>query len=309
MVAIAMRYLENRDDAEDVTQDALLKLWAMREMLRESEVDRLAFMVLKHLCINELKKREYKKSNNVVSIDSIDVALDPDNPQEIEERERQLMMAVDKLPSKQRQLLHMRYIKGKDVHTIAQITGSSEGSIKMALSRVRNKIYKLMTAVVAAICALVFPWLVDGGGDGVLVAQGVEQTTRPAMPPDASGPTATADSVCSTAAVVSDEIISQPTDLPRPRPMAIADSGGAEGESDSVASDGVVAEPASGAEQFVAVNEMGSLDRVALLAELQSSSPDNVYAAESKLPVSDISNRDRLRNMTLAIISSTLTNR
>lgn len=33
MVAVATRMLDNRDEAEDVTQDALLKLWAVRKKL------------------------------------------------------------------------------------------------------------------------------------------------------------------------------------------------------------------------------------------------------------------------------------
>ena len=161
MVDVATRYLDNHDDAEDITQDALLKLWVMHEMLRESEVDRIVFTVLKHLCIDELRRREYRKGKQTLSIDSIDVAVEADNPQEIEEREKQLMIAVGKLPSKQRLLLQMRYIKGKDVCTIAQITGSTEESINMALSRARNKVYKFMAVVVAVVCLALFPMLWD----------------------------------------------------------------------------------------------------------------------------------------------------
>lgn len=157
MVAIAMRYLGNYDDAEDITQDALIKLWAMHEMLRESEVERIAFAVLKHRCIDELRRREYRKGRQTVSIDNVDVAMESVDPREIEEREKQLMIAVGKLPSKQRLLLQMRYLSGKDVHTIAQITGSSEESINMALSRARNKVYKLMAVVVAVVCMALLP--------------------------------------------------------------------------------------------------------------------------------------------------------
>lgn len=157
MVAIAMRYLGNHDDAEDITQDALIKLWAMHEMLRESEVERIAFTVLKHRCIDELRRREYRKGKQTVSIDNIDIAMESVDPHEIEEREKELMIAVGKLPSRQRLLLQMRYINGKDVHTIAQITGSSEESIYMALSRARNKVYKLMAVVVVAVCMVLLP--------------------------------------------------------------------------------------------------------------------------------------------------------
>lgn len=171
MVAVATRYLENHDEAEDITQDALLKLWFMHEMIREEEVDRLAFTILKHLCINELKKREYRKQDQRVGIDTIDLPLEADNPHEVEEREQQLMKAVSKLPSKQRMLLQMRYINGKDIGTIAQLTGSSEDSIHKALSRARNNIYKYMAAVVVAvICAGVFTFLWQKPAEEQIVA-------------------------------------------------------------------------------------------------------------------------------------------
>lgn len=170
MVAVAARYLDNPDEAEDITQDALLKLWAMREILRESEVDRLAFTILKHLCVNELKRREYRRANLSVDIDSIDVAMETDNPQEIEEREQQLMAAVNKLPSRQRLLLEMRYIKGKDVRTISVLTGSSEESINMALSRARSKVYKIMAAVVVAVVLALFSMLWDYDANKDIIA-------------------------------------------------------------------------------------------------------------------------------------------
>ncbi len=305
MVAIAMRYLENRDDAEDITQDALLKLWAMREMLRESEVDRLAFMVLKHLCINELKKREYKKSNNVVSIDSIDVALDPDNPQEIEERERQLMMAVDKLPSKQRQLLHMRYIKGKDVHTIAQITGSSEGSIKMALSRVRNKIYKLMTAVVAiVICIGLFVFSVGDAEEAPVEAH---------LAPKESHKTELAQNNDDTAAVNETEdanIVALNTHDVKHKAQSSQRSNATDDRrtempqpGDAIVKTEEATEHNESPMPTVTQDESVAPDRDMMLAILESSSPESVYASQSQLPEADISNRDRLRKKTLAIIT------
>ncbi|MBQ1581788.1 MAG: sigma-70 family RNA polymerase sigma factor, partial [Prevotella sp.] len=43
LISQAQRYLDNTDDAEDVVQDALLRLWQMREQLR-SPLDRMAMV-------------------------------------------------------------------------------------------------------------------------------------------------------------------------------------------------------------------------------------------------------------------------
>lgn len=159
MVAVATRMLDNRDEAEDVTQDALLKLWAVRKKLQESDIDRLAFVILRHLCIDELRRRKCRKGNKTVNIDSVEVAMSPEDLEVVEERERQLIRAVDKLPSRQRMLLRMRYIEGMEVSAIAELVGGSEDSVNMVLSRARRGVYRLMTFVVVAACLVLYTLL------------------------------------------------------------------------------------------------------------------------------------------------------
>ena len=298
MVEVATRYLDNHDEAEDITQDALLKLWAMREILRESEVDRLAFTILKHLCVNELKRREYRRANLSVDIDSIDVAMETDNPHEIEEREQQLMAAVNKLPSRQRLLLEMRYIKGKDVRTISALTGSSEESINMALSRARSKVYKIMAAVVVAVvCIGLF---VFSFGD----------TDEPAAVQSADNRVENPESVNVAAegharkgvAVLSEEDDKRPANLPR-RSQMVADNRRPAPRRGALANSGDAPQEAASAAPAVADDESESLDRDMMQAILESSAPEKVYASQSQLPDADVSNRDRLRKKTLAIIT------
>lgn len=159
MVAVATRMLDNRDEAEDVTQDALLKLWSVRKKLQESDIDRLAFVILRHLCIDELRRRKCRKGNKTVDIDSVEVAMSPEDLEVVEERERQLIRAVDKLPSRQRMLLRMRYIEGMEVSAIAELVGGSEDSVNMVLSRARRGVYRLMTFVVVAACLVLYTLL------------------------------------------------------------------------------------------------------------------------------------------------------
>lgn len=154
MVRVATRYLEDADGAQDMVQDALLKLWCMHDML-QAPMDRLAFTVLKHRCLDELRKREHRRKADNVSMELLEVAdTATDNLQALEERERQLMRAVRQLPSRQRLLLQMRYVQGTDVETLSRITGSSQDSIRQSLSRARQSVLKALGAVVAA-CAVI----------------------------------------------------------------------------------------------------------------------------------------------------------
>lgn len=150
MVRVATRYLEDVDGAQDMVQDALLKLWSMHDML-SCPMDRLAFTVLKHRCLDELRKREHYRRAEGLTLEQLEVAdTDANDLQALEERERQLMKAVQKLPSKQRLLLQMRYVRGTDIDTLSQILGSSQDSIRQSLSRARRSVLKALGAVVAA---------------------------------------------------------------------------------------------------------------------------------------------------------------
>ena len=52
----ARRYLGDTDEAEDVVQDALLRLWQMREQL-SSPLVRMAVVVTRNLAIDHLRRR------------------------------------------------------------------------------------------------------------------------------------------------------------------------------------------------------------------------------------------------------------
>ena len=62
LLRMAIRYLEDSDEAEDAVQDALLKLWFLRDRLDQyRSVDALAIVITKHLCINRLRVTRIEK--------------------------------------------------------------------------------------------------------------------------------------------------------------------------------------------------------------------------------------------------------
>ena len=53
LLRLAMHYTEDADEAEDVIQEVLLKLWFLRDRLDAyRSVDALAIVITKHLCLN-----------------------------------------------------------------------------------------------------------------------------------------------------------------------------------------------------------------------------------------------------------------
>ena len=135
----AMRYLMDSDEAEDTTQEAVLKLWAMREQLNQyRSVEALAVVMVRKLAISHnratmIPLSEWKESN----------VSDDDNPESLfidHEEETKVIHLIATLPDAQQTVLRMKHIDGLETSEIAHITGSSEESVRQNLSRARRKI-------------------------------------------------------------------------------------------------------------------------------------------------------------------------
>lgn len=123
----AQRYLDNIDDAEDVVQDALLRLWQMREQLR-SPLDRMAMVVTRNLAIELLRQR---KSEDLLEY------VETDEPREDYRIER-ILTILSTLPPMQQTILRLRHMEGWEMADIAELVGSNEVAIRKSLSRARK---------------------------------------------------------------------------------------------------------------------------------------------------------------------------
>jgi RNA polymerase sigma-70 factor, ECF subfamily len=130
---LAMRVMENREEAEDVVQETLAGLWEKRNTL---EVVNPGAYVARSIWLNSLKRRTRRKVHlplenvaepeAVQSSESVDEAMANHLPQ--------LEGALNRLPEEQRQVLRLRYqmdLSFKEIGTALQI------SLNTAASRTR----------------------------------------------------------------------------------------------------------------------------------------------------------------------------
>ena len=135
LLAIAHQYLGAVADAEDVVQEALLKLYAMRDKLDDyRSIDALAVVVVKRLSLNVLR---HDKRHPATTLDERITAYD-EPPSD--ERYAELLQAIDTLPSKQQMILRMKHIEGLEVEEIADLVKMSHDAIYQNLSRARRAI-------------------------------------------------------------------------------------------------------------------------------------------------------------------------
>ena len=140
LLRLAMRYTEDTDEAEDVIQDVLLKLWFLRDRLdRYRSIDALATVITKHLCLNWKRDRH----PDFVALEEGMIIFVEDTPeQELvrEERMEELLALIGKLPDLQQAILRMKHVEGFEVEEIARLTGRNPVAVRTNLSRARKKV-------------------------------------------------------------------------------------------------------------------------------------------------------------------------
>ena len=150
MLKVALDFFGNHDDAEDVTQEAMLQLWRYCEQIVGSRgIEGLAVRVAKNCCINLYRKRQ-KNAANLLPLTSCHPPLHPDpssSPQELleaEDAQRMMDEAIALLKPRERQLFLMRQ-QGLSTEEISEQTAIPKASVAVMISAARKKVYSELT--------------------------------------------------------------------------------------------------------------------------------------------------------------------
>ena len=134
---LALCYTKNHADAEDVTQEAFLKLYLSGiSFLIDEEAKAWLFRVAANRCKDLLKSHWYKFSeplNNELCAPEYDDGAD------------ELLAQLSKLPEKTRTVLYMYYYEEYSVKEIALLLGEKETAVTSQLWRGRKRLKNLLT--------------------------------------------------------------------------------------------------------------------------------------------------------------------
>jgi len=136
---MSLRMLRSNADAEDTTQEVMLKLWTMRHSLAAyRNVEALAVQMGKNININKIRARKHS------SEDAFDVmqepALTPDQQLEAADSMTTVARIIGRLPEMQRMVIRLRDLEGYQLGEIAGIMGCEESAVRVNLSRARKKV-------------------------------------------------------------------------------------------------------------------------------------------------------------------------
>ena len=161
-VATALRYVKDADEAEDVAQEVLLKLWEAVCTANEPVSNHEAVVATwaKNLAISHLRACRRHPLLRLFRPHDDDEAPDetrlPDLPDTQRadtalmrnEEERLYCAAMDQLPYVWRTVLCMRQEEEKSFAEIAAILGSTEGSVRGILCKARRRLADTLAAYI-----------------------------------------------------------------------------------------------------------------------------------------------------------------
>lgn len=152
---IALRVLRNKEDAEDISQEALIKVFKnISSFNMKSSFKVWMYRIVMNTCL------DFKRKKNIITY-SIDKPLEsneseitqdiPDdtyNPDIVIQNKLESQMlydSIDSLDDDFRAVVVLRDIQGLSYKDIASILSCNEGTVKSRLNRARKKLREIIT--------------------------------------------------------------------------------------------------------------------------------------------------------------------
>ena len=132
---LALRITLNRQEAEDLTQDTLLRAWDKRvELCAVQSLEAYCLTIVRRLALKEHANASLTEAETQVP----DAAGNPEERLVATDRLQRVQRLFNALPVTLRTALQLRDIEGLSYHEAAEAMGITEGAFKVTLHRART---------------------------------------------------------------------------------------------------------------------------------------------------------------------------
>lgn len=136
MYRFAKRFVVSSDEAEDIVQDLMIKLWQKREEL--AQFGNLKSYILKSVrneCLNRLKHHDVKLGFADLQLYRSELySMDVNNLRD------HIIGFINKLPEKQKMVIHLKDVEEYEVSEISKMIDMEENAVRLNLMRARQKV-------------------------------------------------------------------------------------------------------------------------------------------------------------------------
>lgn len=141
MYRLALRVVNNQEEAEDVVQESLIKIWNKRDKLAEIENPAAYCMTItRNMGIDKLRGRKVVTTDIDEQYSIKANSPDPERDLIAKDELSSVMKVVDALPENHRTVIQLRDIEGYTYKEISEMTGFSIEKVKVYLHRARTRL-------------------------------------------------------------------------------------------------------------------------------------------------------------------------
>jgi RNA polymerase sigma-70 factor (ECF subfamily) len=143
--SVALRIVRNREDAEEIVQDAFVKAYQNIEAFRnKSKFSTWLYRIVFNAAISRTRKKSLESTDLdsfVIDNYSTDEIKDNINKLDSSEQIKLVNKLIDKLPPLEYTLINLYYKEECSIDEISEITGLTDSNVKVKLHRIRKKLY------------------------------------------------------------------------------------------------------------------------------------------------------------------------
>jgi len=151
----ALYFLGDRRDAEDVTQEVLIRAWQNLHTIRQRTTKVWLMRVTHNLCIDYA--RRYKSVRKVMQSEDMSVLeantpsslieSDPEQVVENADMSKQILSALQKLPNNLRSVVMLREIQDMKYEDISKVLNIPLNTVKVYIHRGRQELKTILRQV------------------------------------------------------------------------------------------------------------------------------------------------------------------
>lgn len=142
---LAKRLLVSNEEAEDATQEILLKLWSNNKKIEHyNNVEAFSMTMTKNLCLDRLKSKQ-AQNLKIVHSNYQDHNVSLQKQVEQNDSVEWVSKIMNELPEQQKIIVQLRDVEEYEYGEIAKVLEMNETAVRVALSRARKTIREKLT--------------------------------------------------------------------------------------------------------------------------------------------------------------------
>jgi len=147
MLGLARRILGNAAEAEDVAQEAFMRVWTHAPRWQPlAQFRTWLTRIVTNLCLDRKRRAPWVELE--AAGDIVDPALGASDKVEGDERERMLTAAIEKLPLRQRSAIVLTYGEGMSNAQVAEILDTSVSAVETLLVRGKQNLRRALGGLI-----------------------------------------------------------------------------------------------------------------------------------------------------------------